>query len=174
METDADIIFMRMALREALEAADGGEVPVGAVIVHKGRVIGKAHNQVELLRDATAHAEMLALTQASAALGDWRLQDTVMYVTKEPCPMCAGALVLSRVGKLVFGTADPERGGVVSLFRIADNPSLNHRVETVQGVLAEECRAVIKDFFRARRMEPDNDKTRNSNSSSPGLLNPEP
>ena len=145
--------YMRMALKEAVAAADEGEVPVGAVIVHSGRIVGKAHNQTELLRDPTAHAETLAITQAASALGDWRLNGCVMYVTKEPCVMCAGALVLARIDRVVFGARDPKRGGAVSLFNVLNNPSLNHKVEILEGILQAECQAVLQEFFRARRDE---------------------
>jgi len=149
--TDED--YMQMALREAVTAADEGEVPVGAVIVHENRLIGRAHNQTELLHDPTAHAEILAITQAAAELHDWRLTDTVLYVTKEPCVMCAGAIVLGRVRRLVFGARDPKRGGVVSLFNVLNNPQLNHKVEITEGVLKEPCQAILQEFFRARREE---------------------
>ena len=143
---------MRLALREAQEAAEAGEVPVGAVIVHDRAVIGRAHNQVELLKDPTAHAEMIAITQAASAIGDWRLTDTVLYVTKEPCPMCAGAIVLARIPVVVFGVQDPLRGGAVSVFSILNHPQLNHRSEIVQGVLEGECRALLQAFFRQKRL----------------------
>jgi len=149
--TDDD--YMRIALREAMTAADEGEVPVGAVIVHAGKIIGKAHNQTELLQDPTAHAEILAITQAAAALKNWRIEKSVMYVTKEPCIMCAGALILARMERLVFGVRDPKRGGAVSLFNVLNNPQLNHRVEVVEGVLGPECQSVLQEFFRARREE---------------------
>lgn len=151
--TDDD--YMHIALKEALAAADEGEVPVGAVITHGGRIIGKAHNQTELLKDPTAHAEILAITQAAAAIKDWRLNKAVMYVTKEPCVMCAGAIVLARMERLVFGTRDPKRGGAVSLFKVLNNPGLNHKVEVVEGVLQTECRSVLQDFFRSRREDPE-------------------
>lgn len=152
---------MRLALDQAARAAEAGEVPTGCVIVHvpegaesaPPRVIGRAHNQVETLTDATAHAEMIAITQAAGALGDWRLTDTVLYVTKEPCAMCAGAIVLARVPRVVFGAADPRRGGAVSVFSILDHPSLNHRADVVQGVLEAECAALLRGFFRDRRAE---------------------
>ena len=147
-----DMRFMRMALRQAELAGEAGEVPVGAVIVtNEGQIVGRAHNQVEMLKDATAHAEMIAITQAASAVGDWRLTETVMYVTKEPCPMCAGAIVLSRIPKVVWGATDPQRGGAVSVFQILQNQDLNHRSTHVAGVLEEECREVIQQFFRARR-----------------------
>jgi tRNA(adenine34) deaminase len=152
-----------MALREAERAVDAGEVPTGCVIVRCPKpgesavptLIGKAHNQTETLKDPTAHAEILAITQAAAALGDWRLTDTVLYVTKEPCAMCAGAIVLARVPTVVFGAHDPRRGGAVSVFNILNHPALNHRCEVVGGVLAPECAAILKDFFKARRQEDD-------------------
>ncbi|MBI4575154.1 MAG: tRNA adenosine(34) deaminase TadA [Planctomycetes bacterium] len=142
---------MRLALREAARALEAGEVPVGCVVVHGGRVVGRAHNQREALADPTAHAEMIALTQAAAALQGWRLSGTTLYATLEPCPMCAGALVNARVDRLVFGAADPKAGACGSLFDIPRDPRLNHRVEVVGGVLEEEARAFLVDFFRARR-----------------------
>ena len=151
--------YMRMAIREARVAAEKGEVPAGCVIVDATsggvhglwRVIGRAHNQTELLKDPTAHAEMIAITQAASARGDWRLTDTLLYVTKEPCSMCAGAIVLARIPTVVFGVSDPQRGGAVSVFNILNHPSLNHRCEVVSGILEDECRALLQDFFRARR-----------------------
>ncbi len=143
--------FMRVALKEAAIAAAEEEVPVGAVIVSQGRIIGKAHNQVERLNDPTAHAEMIAITQAASALADWRLADTVLYVTKEPCPMCAGAIVAARIPLVVWGMTDPVRGGAVSLFNVFQNPSLNHRVNHIAGVLEAECREIVQGFFKARR-----------------------
>lgn len=148
-----DTIFMRMALQEAIRASDNGEVPVGAVIVKNGEVIGKAHNQTETLQDPTAHAEVLAITQAANALGNWRLTDCTLYVTKEPCPMCAGAIVLARIPKVIWGIDDPKRGGAASKFEILDHADLNHRVEFSSGLMEEECRFVIRDFFRRRRNE---------------------
>ncbi len=142
---------MRMALQQARQAAEADEVPVGAVIVHGSTLIAKAHNQVELLKDPTAHAEILAITQAASALGDWRLEDTVLYVTKEPCPMCAGAIVQARIPIVVWGLTDPKRGGAVSLFNVFNNPALNHRVHAVPGFLEEEARALIQSFFGALR-----------------------
>lgn len=148
-----DDAYMGIALKEALAAADEGEVPVGAVILQGGKIIGKAHNQTELLKDPTAHAEILAITQAAAALQNWRLSECVMYVTKEPCVMCAGALILARMKKVVFGARDPKRGGAVSLFNVLNNPQLNHRVEVVEGVLKAECQSILQEFFRSRRKE---------------------
>jgi len=143
--------FMQMALREAQTSADQDEVPVGAIIVRNGAIIGRAHNQTELLKDPTAHAEMIAITQAAAAVGDWRLTETILYVTKEPCPMCAGAIVLARIPVVVFGVTDLVRGGAVSVFNILNHPQLNHRPEIVTGVLEEPCRAILRDFFRRKR-----------------------
>jgi len=148
-----DAIYMRMALREAERAAEAGEVPCGAIIVKDGQILGKAHNQTELLKDPTAHAEILAITQAAAALENWRLTDAVMYVTKEPCPMCAGAIVLARLKKVVWAVDDPKRGGARSKFEILDHADLNHRVEIETGVLHDECKALLQGFFRERRAE---------------------
>ena len=148
-----DVIYMRMALREAERAAEAGEVPCGAIIVKDGTILGKAHNQTELLKDPTAHAEILAITQAAAALENWRLTDAVMYVTKEPCPMCAGAIVLARLKKVVWAVDDPKRGGARSKFEILDHADLNHRVEIQTGVLEDECKSLIQGFFRERRAE---------------------
>ncbi|MDD5557802.1 MAG: tRNA adenosine(34) deaminase TadA [bacterium] len=148
---EADSAYMREAIREALKAAGKGEVPVGAVIVRGGRITGRAHNQVEQLKDATAHAEMIALTQASSAAGDWRLDGADLYVTKEPCPMCAGAAVLSRVRRLVYGARDEKAGAAGSRMDIARDGGLNHRIEVLGGVEEEECRSLLRDFFRRRR-----------------------
>ena len=150
-----DEYYMQLALQQAREAADKDEVPIGALIVEGDRIIGRAHNQVELLNDATAHAEMLALTQASSARGDWRLNDCTLYVTKEPCPMCAGAIMLSRVSRVVFGVDDPIRGGAVSLFNILDNPDLNHTCKITRGIMEGDCRAILQDFFRSKRQQQD-------------------
>jgi len=146
-------MYMRMALREAERAAEAGEVPCGAIIVKDGQILGKAHNQTELLKDPTAHAEILAITQAAAALENWRLTDAVLYVTKEPCPMCAGAIVLARLKKVVWGCDDPKRGGARSKFEILDHADLNHRVEIQTGVMEAECKSIIQGFFRERRKE---------------------
>lgn len=124
---------------------------MGAVITHKGKLVAQAWNQVELLKDPTAHAEMIAITQATSAVGDWRLTETVLYVTKEPCPMCAGAIVLARIPLVVWGMSDPQRGGAVSRFGIFQSDALNHRVECITGVLEPECKSVMQDFFRRRR-----------------------
>lgn len=142
---------MRRALRQAALAAEAGEVPVGAVIYHGERLVAQAFNQTRTLRDPTAHAEMLAITQAAAAVGDWRLLDCTLYVTMEPCPMCAGAIVLARIPQVVWGAPDPQRGGAVSCFNILDSPRLNHRPALLSGILQEECAALLLDFFHARR-----------------------
>lgn len=151
MNENSDEQHMRMALGQAIVAGENGEVPIGAIIVHQQRIIGRAYNQVELLKDPTAHAEILAITQAAAALGDWRLLNTTLYVTKEPCPMCAGAIVLARIPRLVYGTADMLRGGARSVFPICESSQLNHRPIITTGVLENECRAVLQNFFKERR-----------------------
>ena len=156
-----DVIFMRMALKEAMRASEAGEVPVGAVIVKDGAVIGKAHNQTEMLQDPTAHAEVLAITQAANAVGNWRLTDCTLYVTKEPCPMCAGAIILARITKVIWGLDDPKRGGAASKFTILNDGDLNHRPEYSSGLMEEECRFVIQDFFRRRRAESKERKLNN-------------
>ena len=146
-----DIGYMEMALREAEKAGADGEVPTGCVVVDsEGRILGRAHNQTEGLVDATAHAEMLALSAAFAARGNWRLTGTTLYVTKEPCPMCAGAIVLARPDRVVWGVSDPKRGGS-TVFDILRHPGMNHHPEIVAGVLEDRCRAVLVDFFRRRR-----------------------
>ncbi len=142
---------MAEALKEAGAAAERGEVPVGCVVVLDGRMVARAHNQREMLQDPTAHAEMIALTQAAAAAGSWRLEGATVYATLEPCAMCAGAMVLGRVARLVYGAADPKAGAVESVFRLLAEPRLNHRVEVTRGVLAEACGRVLTDFFRVRR-----------------------
>jgi tRNA(adenine34) deaminase len=144
--------FMRLALREAERAAMENEVPVGAVIIDGGnRVIASAHNQRELLRDPTAHAEMIAITQAAESLGSWRLENCILYVTLEPCPMCAGAIVQARIPVTVYGTADPKAGAVDSLFSLLNDPRLNHRCEVISGILAESCGNILSEFFRQQR-----------------------
>jgi tRNA(adenine34) deaminase len=147
----SDLYLMGEALREASRAAARGEVPVGAVVAREGRIIARAYNQVELLKDATAHAEMLALTQAEAALGDWRLADCSLYVTKEPCPMCAGAIVHTRIQRVVFGAADLKGGAAGSALNLLQFPGLNHRCEIVPGVREAECRALLLAFFAELR-----------------------
>lgn len=143
---------MEQALSEALAAAAADEVPVGCIIVHVDQgVIARAGNQRELLQDPTAHAEMLALTQAAAALGSWRLHRCILYVTLEPCPMCAGAMVQARLPMLVYGAADPKAGACHSLYRITTDRRLNHRINVVAGVLADRCSDVLSQFFRKKR-----------------------
>ena len=142
---------MRAALREAQASADDDEVPIGCVIVHEGIVVGRGRNQMERLQDATAHAEMVAIGAASSTLGTWRLHECTMYVTLEPCAMCAGAIILSRVGRLVYAAVDPKAGACGSVLDVIHEPRLNHRVEITSGVLAEECGALIKAFFQRKR-----------------------
>ena len=153
LELLPDEYFMREALRQAQKAHAGNEVPVGAVVVREGKIIARASNQVELLKDATAHAEMLALTAAEAAVGDWRLTGCDVYVTKEPCAMCAGALVHTRIQRVIFGCADPSAGAGGSMMNLLQMPALNHRCEITSGVLQKECAAILQDFFRKRRDE---------------------
>ncbi|HEY4232768.1 MAG TPA: tRNA adenosine(34) deaminase TadA [Lacipirellulaceae bacterium] len=145
--------YMRLALREAEAALAENEVPIGAVIAHAGRVIAAAHNQREQLHDPTAHAEMIAITQAAEVLGSWRLEDTTMYVTLEPCAMCAGAIVLARMPRVVYGATDPKAGAVASLYRLLEDARLNHRAEVVGGVLAAPCGEILTRFFEQRRRE---------------------
>jgi len=145
--------FMNIAFREAQKAYEIQEIPVGAVIIHEGRVIAKAHNQRELLRDPTAHAEMIAITQAASHLQSWRLENCAMYVTLEPCPMCAGAIVLARIPEIIFGAVDPKAGAGGSLMNILQDPRLNHRVEITSGIMKTECEAILKDFFAHLRRQ---------------------
>jgi tRNA(adenine34) deaminase len=142
---------MRLAIREAERALEHDDVPVGAVVVHDGEVIGAGHNERQLRQDPTAHAEMIALREAAAHLGSWRLLDTVLYVTLEPCAQCAGAIVLGRVPRVVYGTADPKAGAAGSVLDVLAEPRLNHRPEVAGGLLATECAALLVDFFRSRR-----------------------
>lgn len=147
----ADRRYMEEALALARRALGSDDVPVGAVVVRGGQVIGRGYNQREKLQDPTAHAEMIALTAAAEFAGQWRLDDCTLYVTLEPCPMCAGALVLARVRRLVYGARDPKAGACGSLFTLTQDPRLNHRVETVAGVLAKDCAELLREFFRRRR-----------------------
>ena len=142
---------MHEALRQARKAFEKEEVPVGAVVVREGRIIARAFNQVEMLKDATAHAEMLAITQAEAAVGDWRLKDCELFVTKEPCAMCAGALVHVRMRRVIFGCADPRGGAAGGGINLLQMPGLNHHCEITSGVLGQECAEILQSFFRARR-----------------------
>jgi len=146
---------MEAALREARASAAQDEVPVGCVIVHEGAIIGRGHNQTEGLRDATAHAEIIAIGAASNALASWRLTDCTLYVTLEPCAMCAGAIVLARLTRLVYGAADPKAGACGSVLDVVREPKLNHRVEIAAGLRAEECGALLKEFFARKRREAD-------------------
>jgi tRNA(adenine34) deaminase len=154
IDLESDFCFMGEALRQAQRAYAAEEVPVGAVIVRDGRIIARAFNQVETLKDATAHAEMLALTQAEAAVGDWRLTDCTLYATKEPCPMCAGAIVHVRLARVVFGARDPKAGAAGSAMNLLQFPSLNHRCDITGGVREAECRALLLSFFGEQRKAP--------------------
>src|SRR5436189_4506408 len=151
LEPPNDEYFMREALRQAQKAYAADEVPVGAVIVREGKIISRAHNQVELLKDATAHAEMLALTQAEEAVGDWRLTDCTLYVTKEPCPMCAGAIVHVRLARVVYGASDPKAGAAGSALNLLQFPTFNHRCDITSGVREPECRNLLQSFFAEHR-----------------------
>ncbi len=144
--------LMTLALAQAQAAAAQDEVPIGAVIVCSGHIIAAAHNQREQLRDPTAHAEMIAITQAATALDSWRLEECTLYVTLEPCPMCAGAIVQSRVKRVVYGADDPKAGAVKSLYHLLEDSRLNHRAEVTAGVMAEECGAVLSQFFQMKRI----------------------
>jgi tRNA(adenine34) deaminase len=151
--------FMRRALREAQAALEEDEVPIGAVVVHddpsngERHVIAAAHNQREQLRDPTAHAEMIAITQAAQALGNWRLERCTLYVTLEPCPMCAGAVVLARIPRVVYGAVDPKAGAATTLFHLLDDARLNHRAEVIGGMLAEQCGEILSRFFDQKRRD---------------------
>ncbi|MDE3098987.1 MAG: tRNA adenosine(34) deaminase TadA [Verrucomicrobiota bacterium] len=166
IDLHSDDYFMREALRQAARAQETGEVPVGAVIVREGRIIARAWNQVEQLKDATAHAEMLALTQAQEAAGDWRLTDCALYVTKEPCPMCAGAIVHTRLARVIFGVSDPKAGAAGSALNLLQFPTLNHQCVITSGVREPECRALLQNFFveQRRKQRPD----ARSNGQDPG------
>ena len=147
-----DEFYMDLAMREAHRAGEAGEVPVGAVLVHPERgIVGKAHNQVETLKDATAHAEVLAITQASAALEDWRLEDCTLYVTKEPCPMCSGALVIARIGRVFYGLPDEKMGCVGGACDLGALPRSNHQFESVGGILQELNHTLLRAFFEEKR-----------------------
>jgi tRNA(adenine34) deaminase len=154
IDLQSDHYFMGEALRQAARAYDAEEVPVGAVIVLAGRIIARSHNQVETLKDATAHAEMLALTQAEEVVGDWRLTGCTLYVTKEPCPMCAGAMVHVRLPRVVFGASDPRGGAAGSALNLLQFPTLNHRCEITAGVREAECRDLLRSFFAEQRTKP--------------------
>ena len=142
---------MRLALREAARALDHDDVPIGAVVVHGGEVVGAGHNEREVRSDPTAHAEMIALREAARAVGSWRILDSVMYITLEPCAMCAGAIVLARVPRVVFGATDPKAGAAGSVLNVLDEPRLNHRPHVQSGLLAEDCADLLRTFFAPRR-----------------------
>ena len=142
---------MRLALREAVRATEHDDVPIGAVIVRGGEVIGSGHNERELRADPTAHAEMIALREAARTIGSWRVLDSVRYVTLEPCAMCAGAIVLARLPRLVFGATDPKAGAAGSVLDVLGEPSLNHRPQVESGLLAQECADLLRAFFAPRR-----------------------
>jgi tRNA(adenine34) deaminase len=151
IDLQSDHYFMGEALRQARRAFESEETPVGAVVVRQGRIIARAFNQVELLKDGTAHAEMLALTQAEQVVGDWRLTDCTLYVTKEPCPMCAGAIVQVRLARIVFGAGDPKGGAAGGVLNLLQHSALNHRCEITGGVREVECRSLLKSFFARQR-----------------------
>ena len=153
IDLQSDHYFMGEAIRQALRAYEAEEVPVGAVIVREGRIIARAFNQVDLLRDATAHAEMLAITMAEEQAGDWRLNDCEMYVTKEPCPMCAGAIVHVRLKRVIFGVGDPKGGAAGGVMNLLQFPTLNHKSEITSGVRGEECRQLLQSFFAEQRLK---------------------
>jgi tRNA(adenine34) deaminase len=142
---------MYSALEQARRAFEIDEVPIGAVVVHQDEIIGEGYNQRETLSDPTAHAEMIAITQAAQALGDWRLSGCTLYVTLEPCPMCAGAIVQARMPRVIFGTTDPKAGACTTLYQITDDPRLNHRCVVLGGVLQEECKKLLQEFFSQQR-----------------------
>jgi tRNA(adenine34) deaminase len=147
-----DAYYMKLALEQAEAAAAADEAPIGAVIVQGDGVLAAARNEREALRDPTAHAEMIAITQAAAALENWRLEGCTLYVTLEPCPMCAGAIVQARIPRVVYGAVDPKAGAVRSLYRLLEDPRLNHRCEVIEGVLAEPCGRALSEFFKRKRV----------------------
>ena len=148
---DSDQLWMVHAIKQAVQAAEQDEVPVGAIIVHKDKIIGTGFNQREQLNDPTAHAEMIAITQAASHLQSWRLTDTTLYVTLEPCPMCAGAILQSRISRVVYGASDPKAGAVHSLYQLLNDPRLNHQTVATSGLLAEECGQLLSHFFQMKR-----------------------
>jgi tRNA(adenine34) deaminase len=157
-QNETDQKYMQFAIKQAFIAEENGDVPVGAVIVHENQIIAKAYNQRHQLKDPTAHAEIIALTQAAAALDSWRLNGCTIYVTLEPCAMCAGALVLARIDRLVYGCDDLKTGAVKSLYNIVQDERLNHIVEITCGILAEDCSALLSEFFARRRIENKNNQ----------------
>ena len=165
---DDNTRYMHYAIREAERAMDAGEVPVGCVIVHEGRIIGKAHNQRETLQDPTAHAEILAITQAANALGSWRLEGAKLYVTLEPCPMCSGAIILARIAEVYFGAHDPKAGTCGTLMNLLEDTRFNHQPLVFPGLLAEECSGLLTGFFRQIRAEGRTRFQRNGNNVGGG------
>jgi len=157
--TKNDQHYMKIAIEQAKIAEENGDVPIGAVIVYKNQIIGKAYNQRQQLQDPTAHAEIIALTQAAAFVESWRLNGCTIYVTLEPCPMCAGALVLARIDRLVYGCDDTKTGACKSLYNIVQDERLNHRLEVTSDVLEEQCREQLQEFFARRRKENKNNNT---------------
>src|SRR5437588_11250478 len=153
----SDETFMREALRLAIKARDADEVPVGAIVARENQIISRAYNQVELLKEATAHAEMLALTTAEAAVGDWRLTECDLYITKEPCPMCAGAIVHTRIRRVIFGCADVREGAAGTVINLLQHNALNHRSQITSGVLQTESASILQDFFRKKRTAIEDD-----------------
>lgn len=169
IDLHSDHYFMGEALRQALKAYEAEEVPIGAVVVRNGRIIARAYNQVELLQDATAHAEMIAITQAEEAVGNWRLSDCTLYVTKEPCPMCAGACVHVRFQRVVYGLSDAKGGAAGGALNLLQFPGLNHKAEITKGVREEECRQLLVSFFGEQRAK--NKANRQASKKTPEELN---
>ena len=155
MQSDQYEDYMRLAIQQASEAFEADEVPIGAVVVHHNKIIGRGYNQVECLKDATAHAEMIALSAAFNHIGDWRLEDCYLFSTVEPCTMCAGAAMLSRIKRIVFGASDPKFGACGSIFNVPAEKKLNHRIEVVSGILSDEISEMMKQFFKQIRMQKD-------------------
>jgi tRNA(adenine34) deaminase len=149
--SESDLNFMRAALEEARTAAERGEVPIGAILVHEGQIIARAYNRTLTDNDPTAHAEMVAIRAAAQTIGNHRLNGTSLYVTVEPCAMCAGALIQARVARLIYGCAEQKGGAIHTCFQVLDHPAVNHRVEVISGLLAEECASVMQEFFAQRR-----------------------
>jgi tRNA(adenine34) deaminase len=160
---DKDTVYMELAIKEALKAKAIGEVPIGAVIVHNDEVVGSGYNLRESEQRSIAHAEMIAIDQACATMGTWRLEDATLYVTLEPCPMCAGAIVLSRVKRVVYGAADPKGGCAGTLMNLLDEKRFNHQVKVVKGILEEECGLMLSDFFRDLRKQKKAEKASSKN-----------
>ena len=172
IDLSSDLYLMSQAMRQAQRAYLDEEVPIGAVIVHQGRIIGRAYNQVETLHDATAHAEMLALTQAQAALEDWRLTDCELFVTKEPCPMCAGAIIHCRIRRVVFGCPDDKGGACGGFINLLQQPTLNHQSDVTSGVLGDESKLLLQTFFaEAREKQKKRKKAAERGNDDPSYLN---